>query len=51
MTWTCGECGAAFEVPDDVEEGELVACSSCAMEYEVLAADPLALALFEEDEK
>jgi lysine biosynthesis protein LysW len=51
MTWTCAECGAEFQVPEDVEEGELVACSECAMEYEVRSVDPLALALFEEDEK
>lgn len=49
--WTCQECGAQFAVPDDAEDGELVACPECAMEYEIVSRDPLDLELFEEDEK
>ena len=49
--WTCEEGGAEFPVPEDAEEGELVACSVCAVEYEVVAKEPLELVIFEEDEK
>jgi lysine biosynthesis protein LysW len=47
----CDECGEALAIPDDIEEGELVECPNCAMEFEVVSLDPLALELFEEDEK
>jgi lysine biosynthesis protein LysW len=49
--WACEECGAEFSVPEDAEEGELVACPVCAVEYEVVATDPPELVIFEEDEK
>ena len=50
-TWTCEECGADIEVPDDAELGELVACPQCAVEFEVMSMEPLELSIFEEDEK
>ena len=47
----CKVCGESFEVPADVEEGELVDCPNCAAEYEVTSTDPIGVELFEEDEK
>ena len=32
---TCPECGAEFEVPDDVVIGEIVSCPDCGLELEV----------------
>jgi lysine biosynthesis protein LysW len=49
--WTCEECGTEFNVPDDVEIGELVECPNCAVEYEVKSVRPARLTVFEEDEK
>ena len=48
---TCEECGASVSVPDDAEEGELIECAACAVEYEVICLAPLELTIFEEDEK
>ena len=48
---TCQECGLELKVPTDVEEGELIECANCAVEFEVVSLDPLELVPFEEDEK
>ena len=47
----CEECGETISVPDDAEEGELIECAACAVEYEVICLNPLELEKFEEDEK
>ena len=36
MKATCPECAAEFEVPDDVVVGEIVSCSDCGLELEVI---------------
>lgn len=48
---TCEECGISISVPSDAEEGELIECAGCAVEYELVSLNPLELAIFEEDEK
>ncbi|RLI05108.1 lysine biosynthesis protein LysW [Candidatus Bathyarchaeota archaeon] len=35
MKVTCPECGAEFEVPNDVIVGEVVTCPECGLELEV----------------
>lgn len=51
VTTECPECSAPVAVPSDVLEGELIVCDTCGVELEVLGTDPLAVALFEEEEK
>ena len=43
-TSNCPECAASVTVPADAVEGEVVGCSSCSTELEVLATTPLQLA-------
>jgi alpha-aminoadipate carrier protein LysW len=47
----CPDCGATVHVPSDAEVGEVILCSNCAAELEVISLDPLILDLFEEEEK
>lgn len=47
----CPECGEDMQLPEDVEEGEIVECSNCGVELDVTSLDPLEVMLFEEDEK
>ncbi|RKY21451.1 MAG: lysine biosynthesis protein LysW [Planctomycetota bacterium] len=42
---TCPECESSVTVPTDAVEGEIVACNSCSAELELLALDPVDLAL------
>jgi alpha-aminoadipate carrier protein LysW len=37
----CVECGAVVDVPEDVMQGEILACSDCGAELEVISLDPL----------
>jgi alpha-aminoadipate carrier protein LysW len=37
----CVECGAAVTVPDDVMQGEILACGECGVELEVTSVEPL----------
>lgn len=37
----CVECGAAISVPDDVMQGEILACGECGAELEVISVEPL----------
>lgn len=41
---TCVTCGAAVALPVDAEVGEIVDCSGCGTELEVVAVDPPELA-------
>lgn len=45
MTATCPECEATITLADDVVEGEIVICTDCAVELEIIAIDPIELAL------
>jgi alpha-aminoadipate carrier protein LysW len=40
----CVTCGAEVELGTDVMQGELVECSECGTELEVVGVDPLTLA-------
>ncbi|QSG11115.1 Lysine biosynthesis protein LysW [Halapricum desulfuricans] len=40
---TCPECGADVALHDDIEIGEIVDCSTCGAELEVVAVDPVEL--------
>lgn len=42
---TCPECESAVTPPTDAVAGEIVACPSCSAELEVLALNPMELAL------
>ncbi|MGE5828512.1 MAG: lysine biosynthesis protein LysW [Micromonosporaceae bacterium] len=53
MVTTCPECESPVEVrtPDDVRLSELLECPDCRVELEVIALDPLALALAPDPEE
>ena len=40
----CPECSQALTLSDDTVEGEVIACSSCEAELEVIDTDPFELA-------
>jgi alpha-aminoadipate carrier protein LysW len=46
----CPDCETPldFEV-DEVEEGDILACDECGMEFEVVGTEPLELAHVDED--
>ena len=48
MAGTCPECGAELEL-GKVEVGEIVSCSDCGVDLEVLAIDPVQLGLAPEE--
>jgi len=39
----CVECGAALDLADDVEVGEIVDCGTCGSELEVVGVDPVTM--------
>jgi alpha-aminoadipate carrier protein LysW len=46
---SCPECDTALNIDvDEVEEGDVIACEECGMEYEVVGVEPLELARIEE---
>ncbi len=51
LTSQCLECRSAISMPSVVMVGEIVVCNTCAVEHEVLALDPLTLALAPEIEE
>lgn len=40
MTAECVECGAEITLADDTETGEIVDCTTCGTELEVVDIDP-----------
>jgi len=40
---TCVVCEASVALPDDFGEGELLICSDCGAELEVISLDPIAV--------
>lgn len=48
---TCPVCDEDIDLDDDVELSEVVVCSSCEREVEVVSLDPLTLVEWEEEEK
>jgi alpha-aminoadipate carrier protein LysW len=51
MSLECPECGAAVQLPEDVLAGEILACANCAVDLDVVSANPPEVMVFEEDEK
>ena len=47
----CPECEAELELEDDVEKGEIVTCSDCGVDLEVVGMDPVELDLAPEEEE
>ena len=46
----CPECDNPLDFDeDDVDEGDTVTCEECGAEYEIVAIDPIEMALIEED--
>lgn len=39
----CIECGAEVTLADDVEIGEIVDCTTCGTELEIIDTDPIVL--------
>jgi alpha-aminoadipate carrier protein LysW len=48
---TCPECGADVELGAKVEKGEIVQCSDCGSDLEVVSITPIELALAPEEEE
>lgn len=47
---TCPECENELDIEmDEVEEGDVVACEECGIEFEVVGVEPLELARVEDD--
>ena len=51
LTAKCPECGADVKLADDVERGEIVPCSDCGAELEVVEREPAELRLAPEEEE
>ena len=51
LNTSCPECSSPVPVPDDVLEGELIVCEHCGVELELVTRSPLAVEVFEEEEK
>lgn len=47
----CPACGFAVVLDDEVVLGEVIWCTACGAELEVVSLEPVVLALFEEEEK
>jgi alpha-aminoadipate carrier protein LysW len=48
----CPECENEIDVEEDeLDEGEVVSCDECGMEFEVVGVDPLELALVADEEE
>ncbi|MEK7487377.1 MAG: hypothetical protein AABZ60_23860 [Planctomycetota bacterium] len=51
MRSSCLECGSQIEISEQIQSGELADCENCGVSLEILSSNPLALAVFEEEEK
>ncbi len=48
----CPECDSDLDIEEDeVDEGEVVSCPECGVEFEVVTTDPLELAKVQEEEE
>ena len=48
----CPECESHIDVDQDVmEEGEIVSCSECGTDYEVVTTEPFELVRVEDEEE
>jgi alpha-aminoadipate carrier protein LysW len=47
----CPECESDLDVEqDELDEGEVISCSECGTDFEVVTVEPLELARISEDE-
>lgn len=44
LTWECQECFEENELDPDAEEGQIVECTECGTEFEIVRTRPLSLA-------
>ena len=51
MTTNCSECGAVLELSADVMAHEIIDCSTCGVELEVMAIEPLTVSLAPDEEE
>ncbi len=48
----CPECDSDLDIEvDEVDEGEVVSCPECGVEFEVVTTDPLELAKVQQEEE
>jgi len=48
----CPECESDLDIAEDeVDEGDVVTCTECGNDFEVVAVDPLELTKMEEEEE
>lgn len=48
----CPECESELDIEEDeVDEGEIVSCTECGSDFEVVAIEPLELTKVEDDEE
>jgi alpha-aminoadipate carrier protein LysW len=47
----CLECGATLELGSDLEEGEIIVCADCGVEWEIMSLDPISIELAPEVEE
>ncbi len=47
----CPECGSALALSDDVMAHEIVECTACGVELEVVGVDPVQVELAPEEEE
>ena len=45
MQAECIECGALLDIPADVMQGEILPCTDCGTDLEVVSLEPLTLDL------
>jgi lysine biosynthesis protein LysW len=43
LTWECQECSEDNELDPDAEEGQIVECTECGTEFEIVRTRPLSL--------
>ena len=51
QTPLCPECDAEVEIPKDAMENELISCSECGSELEIMRLNPIELELAPEVEE
>ncbi len=48
----CPECESELDIEEDeVDEGEIVSCTECGSDFEVVAIEPLELTKVEDDDE
>lgn len=48
----CPECESDLDIEEDeLDEGEIVSCTECGTDFEVVGVDPLELARISEDDE